>query len=240
MIKAIIIDDELDARSLLRKLIDNFSEHIEIVGEASNVVGAVKEITEKQPDLVFIDIELPDGRGFDVVDLTLDYDYTKIFVTAYNQYAVTAIKKKAYDYILKPIDPDELQKSLLRIISDYKEEKVQDSPVKVKDMLSIPTLGGYSFHNYSEIVYLEADGSYSCVHFEDGSKKVVSRTLKYFESVVESEDFIRIHASYLINIKKLREYSRSNGGEVLMNNGIWLSVSRSKKEQLGKIFLGET
>lgn len=240
MITAIIVDDEQKGRESLKLLINEYCPKVEILALSSNVSDAYNNIMKLNPDLVFLDIQMKDETGFDLLKKFDKVGFEVIITTAHSNYATTAIKYSAIDYLLKPIDVAELQDAVARV-----EEK-KNTPdilqrlgnlienVKVSSVeeykLAIPSSDGLMFIKASDIVYCEAEGNYTTFNLKNGKKYIVSKTLKEYENILNYHQFFRIHHSYLVNLKEIVKYTRGEGGFVTMSNGINLDVSKRKKE----------
>jgi len=243
IIKTIIIDDEEDGREALRMAAD-YCPQLEIIAVCESAHDGLKAISEKKPDLVFLDIQMPHMSGFEMLQQLKTVDFQVIFVTAFDQYAIKAIKFSALDYLLKPIDIDELQTAVKKINvsenSDQNEYQLQalykNIPKNkvVSKRFAVPTLEGLLFLNSSEIIFCKADGNYTTIYLTGKRELVVSKALGDFEEFLESEGFYRIHHSYLININHLQEYVKGEGGYVKLTEGYHADVSRRKKEQFLK------
>ncbi len=236
---AIIIDDEFDARRILKKYLERYFPNIRLIKEADSVANGVKAINQLKPEFLFLDIKLGDGTGFDLIDQLHDYIPKIIFTTAFDEFAVKAFRYHAIDYLLKPIDPDIFVVSLKKMIEEkgsIKKEaweivlnQVQNSERKI----GIPTVEGVKFILIENIVYFEADGSYCTLNFKDSKPMIISKPLRYFEDKLENEkSFIRPHKSFLINLKYVEEYQKSDGGFLKLNSGIIVPISRNKKEEI--------
>lgn len=243
MIKTIIIDDEKKAIDNLKILLTEFCKDIEIVGTASSIKDGLTIITSKKPDLVFLDVEMPYGTGFDLISQLNVIDFQVIFVTAYNQYALQAIKVNALDYILKPIDIDELKKAVEKIELNVKEDNRLDSLItSLKDSSSPSKIaladdGGYTMVNIDNIIRCEASINYTVFHIENSKSITVSKTLKDFEEILPKEKFVRVHQSHLVNLDKILKYYKTDGGYVLMSDNQTVTVSRRKRVDLENYFL---
>lgn len=223
-IKAIIVDDESNAVTLLSAMIENLLPHVQVVDTANNVLDAVKSIKLHQPDLVLSDIEMPVHSGLELLDFfdENEVNFKIIFVTAYNKHAIQAIKLSALDYILKPIDPEELVAAVNRLektqikgkVNTLKENLQNDKPKK----LVIHQKQSIKIVNINDIVCVRADGAYSVLYTQEGDKIIVSQSLKQLEEQLDIQDkFIRCHRSYIINIDYVKEASKSKGKIVLSN-----------------------
>lgn len=239
MIKAVLIDDEVDATESLQKMLEGYCKNVEVVGVAHSAEAAVKVIMEKKPNLVFLDIEMPGGSGFDLLKKLPERNFDVIFATAYDHYALKAIKYSALDYILKPIDIDDLVAAVDKVDQSIKQngqykyydtflENVDDkSPKKV----ALPTSDGLKFIPLANIVRVEASGSYSIVYFSDGAKSLmISKTLKDVEELISNKKFFRLHNSHIVNIDHVTEYKRTDGGFVLLSDNSRAEISRRKKD----------
>lgn len=240
MIRAIIIDDEESGEQLLSKLIRLKHPEINLLKSAFDLQEAIQAIDELKPDLLFLDIRLGSDSGFDVLEKTVYKDYHVIFVTAYGQYALKAIEKAALDYLLKPIDMDDLARAIdrfkriqkptgfeqLQAIKQALEE--QNKPQK----LVIPTKEGFDFVTQSDVLYAIADENYTNICLSNKRSRFASKNLGYFEQLLTPPAFFRIHKSHLINLKEVVNYEHGNGGYVKMSDGKRLEVSRRKKKEL--------
>jgi two-component system LytT family response regulator len=245
-LKAIIVDDEKKASDTLRKLLDKYCPDVEILADYQSIETAFKGITAQNPDLVFLDIELSDGTGFDLLSRFNLIEFDVIFITAYSDYAIKAFKFSAIDYLLKPVDIDELiiavskvqQLISLRNIR-YKtllENIHTGNPLKI----SIPIKGGMAFINVNDIVRLEADGAYTLVVENDGKKHTSTRNMKEYESILDPQSFFRIHSSHIINLSKVMKFTRTDGFTVEMSDGSTIEISRRRKEEfLEKLNISE-
>lgn len=246
MIKALIIDDEAYARESLTKVINQYCQEISIVGIGENVQQAVELISRFSPDLVFLDIEMPNGNGFTLFDKIKNPSFETIFTTAYEEYAIKAFRFAALDYLTKPIDFRQLQESIERFKRkqkvELKEQRIEllienlsNKPTEFNKIV-LPDYDGFSMVKISDIIYCKADGSYTEVHLLSGKKITTSRLLKSLEELLPEQTFYRIHKSYLVNLNLIKRYNKMDGHQVLMENNILLDVSeRNKKEFLDKL-----
>lgn len=246
MIKAVIIDDEPNAREKLQLLLERYCTDVAIVGSAKDVEEGLAAIRLHAPDLVFLDIEMPVLTGFDLLKELGQIDFEIIFTTAHDHYAIKAIKFSALDYLLKPIDLDQLKEAVQKSAERKAEKKsvVQYRILKENlekqhatlEQLAVPAQTGMIFIRTGDIVYCEANSNYTKIFLQNGQKIVSSRTLKEYEDLLTDNGFIRIHHSHLINKSYVREYIKGEGGQVIMKDGIALSVSRRKREEvIGKL-----
>ena len=237
-ISAIIIDDEQNARSNLRILLNDYCPNITVVGEAESAEEARELISLHQPNLLFLDINMPNEDGFDLLNSLEDKNFSVIFITAHNQFALKALKAGAIDYLEKPIDIDQLIEAVSKIkvkdneISDFNTIKKMIQYYQhetTTGTIAIPTLTGYEIIKTSEIIRLEADESYTKIFLTDGKKMVSSMTIARYDDVLNKDVFFRVHKSHIINTKyHLKEFNRQDGNFVVMDNGNVIPVSRRK------------
>ena len=235
MIEVIIIDDEKKARENLVNYLSKYCNDVVVIAEADGVDSGIIQIAKNNPDIIFLDIRMQDGTGFDLLDRINKIDFEVIFVTAYDQYAIKAFKFSALDYILKPIDPDELVKAVnkLKKKSDFSEIKLKLNTFfensKELKRIALPTFEGYRFINIAQITRIESDGNYSNVYTTSNKKMLVTRILKEFEKMLIPHGFSRVHKSHLINHNYIRDYIKGEGGTVIMEDGTEIEVSRRRK-----------
>jgi len=241
MIKAVIIDDEKKCISLLKHLIENHCADISVVAEAENAAQGIQAIQTHKPDLVFLDIEMPDKTGFELLNSVPDPKFDIIFTTAYNHYAIKAIRFSALDYLLKPVDLDELKSAVARA---YKKHNKKDHKESVETLMhnvrspqhnfsriSLSTQDGLVILHVDEIVYCEASGTYTLFFLKNKEKIIVSKTLKEYEELLKDHHFLRVHNSFLINLNEVKKYIKGDGGSVIMSNGNEVFVSKRRKEE---------
>jgi len=242
MIKAIIVDDEEKSRCFLETLIKNNCPSVKILEHCASVEEALSAISKHAPGLVFLDIEMPFNNGFALFEKIKDPDFDVIFTTAYNQYALKAIKFSALDYLLKPIDADDLVAAIHKIenrkgrknnpANDF-ELLLSNLNIKSKQArISVPTFDGLQMLNTEDIVKCLAHESYTEIVLTNGSRLMVSRILKEYEDMLADLNFFRVHNSSLVNLKHVKKYIKGEGGYVLMSNGETCEVSRRKKTEL--------
>ena len=236
-LKTIIVEDEQTSREILRNYLTKYCPTVEIVGEASNIDEALILIRNSELDLVFLDVEMPYGSGFDLLEKVGNIYFEVVFVTAYNQYAIEALNSHASYYLLKPISIDELIKAVDYVTEIKKREnELQHSVLVPKSnpidqKITIPTQNGFEVLQMKNIIYCKADDNYTELYLENNQKKIVSKTLKYFEDILKENGFSRIHKSYLVNVAYIASYKKGKGGTVFLSNGKELSVSASKKAE---------
>lgn len=246
MIKALIVEDEKNSQALLKALVEEYCEGVEIVGIAGSVAEALQLIQDLKPQLVFQDIELPDGDGFQVLEKVPKLDFDVIFTTAYDQYAVKAFKFSATDYLLKPIDVEELQAAVARVVEKHKAQADTPQAAATKENLEflvqqirhpqqtlkrivLPTATGFTVVNPDDIIRCESDRNYTYIFLADKRRILVSKTIKEYEEMLEEHNFFRIHQSHLINLHYLKNYIRGRGGQVELTEGSIIDVSARRK-----------
>jgi two-component system, LytTR family, response regulator len=239
MLKAIIVDDESKSRESLKILIEDFCQDVEVKALCQNVADALQAIDVHDPDVVFLDIQLQRETGFDLLTRLKKFDFAVIFTTAYSEYAIRAFRFSAIDYLLKPIDIEELRAAIGKVqkqepthIEDTLNHLIKNLKSGSSDQykLALPSTDGLVFVKVSDILYCEASSNYTEIHMADNRKYIVSRTLKEYEDILTEQNFFRIHNSYLINLNSIKKYVRGEGGYVVMNNDKALDVSKRKKE----------
>ncbi len=234
MIKAVIIDDIPEARKVLAADLSSYCANIEVIGEAEGVVSGAKLIKELKPDLVFLDIQMPDGTGFDLLEILPKIDFRLVFTTASDEYAIKAFKFSAVDYLLKPIDPDELMDAVSRVeLQDKPGDRIEllkenlDKPKRI----ALNTLDKIHIVEVSEILRCESNINYTMFYFTDGTKLLVTKTLKEFDKMLSDHYFIRVHQSHLVNARFIKEFTKSDG-YIFMKDGTKVPVSTRKKQVL--------
>jgi two-component system, LytTR family, response regulator len=242
MIKTVLVEDEKKSREVLQKMIEKHCPEIQLLGSASSVAEGVEMIRNLKPELVFLDIELTDGTGFDVLEKVQGQQFDVVFATAYDQYAIKAIKFSAIDYLLKPYDIDELKAAVKKI----GERKAQASPnldnikflldnFKKQDenysKITLPTGNAYEIVQIKDIVHCEADGSYTNFYLADKRHFMVTQNLKHYEDILPSEKFLRVNHAHLINMDHVLRFLKEDSGYAIMSDGSKIEISRRKREQ---------
>ena len=240
-LKAVIVEDEANSREILRNYLSKYCENITLLGEGATIEEGLQQIKKHNPDLVFLDVEMPFGNAFDLLDQIPERTFETIFVTAYNQYAMDALNHHAAYYLMKPINIDELIKAVeyVRAIKEKENalegQVLQARSVKAEGKITLPQQDGFQVLDVADIYFCKADDNYTEIYLEK-KKIVVSKTLKYFEDALQSYSFARIHKSYLVNVAEVVKYKKGKGGSVVLSNGKELSVSASKKADLLSYF----
>jgi len=243
MIQAIIVDDEFSAIESLKWELANFCADVKVIESFSNPTEAISAINYLKPDLVFLDIEMPELDGFQLLKKLSYRNFNLIITTAYNQYAIQAFKENAIDYLLKPVDPDELVKAVEKITKQKSDtaniEKVFEkflSKEKTTHLSKVPLAlsDRVLMVEKSDIMYCVSDGNYTNVILRDGKSHLLSKTIKSLVDILPTPQFLRIHKKYVVNIDYITEYLRGDGGEVLMSDKQNIPVSRTHKEALMK------
>lgn len=250
MIRTIIVDDEIRARETIHAMLEIYcGEDVEVIGEAKNVASGIEIIKKLKPDLVLLDIKMPDGLGFDLLARYGKIDFKVIFITAFEEYAIQAFKFSAIDYILKPIEPDELIKAINRVKDlvrsttpngmDLQFEtfmaNMQNNSVEEKKLV-LKTTENIHVIPINEIIALSSDRNYTRFYFLERPNIIVSKTLKEFENMLVDYGFMRVHRSHVINLKYIDRFDKSDGGYAVMRGGLRMEVSHRNKESLFAFF----
>jgi two-component system, LytTR family, response regulator len=240
MITAVIVDDEKKSIQTLALMLKEYCPSVEVIGEASSAMSAVKEILSKKPEVVFLDVEMPDGTGFDVLESIPERNFDVVFVTAYNHYALKAIKFHAADYILKPVDVSELKMAVQNV--EQRKRENRRNPADLEKLLehlkiqrptkvAVPTNEGTVFINFKDIIRIQAERSY-CILFLVGNRKLfLSKSLSEIEAMLDPSAFFRTHKSHLINLEHVQKHIKHDGGYVEMTDNSKVEISRRKKDE---------
>ena len=238
MLKTIIIDDEPDSVKLLQLQLAQHCPEIEITGTFTSSVKALAAIEKIEPDLIFLDIEMPVMNGFELLEKILHLPFSVIFITAYNQYALKAFRFNAVDYLVKPVDVNDLTEAVAKATKRVKPTATQLSLLQKQlrgepaTRIAIPgQQGGISFIDLDDIIYSEASNNYSKLILIDGNRFLISKTLKDVQEVLEEEHFLRVHRQYIINLNHVKQFNR-NEGVLTMDNGDHIPIARNQKERL--------
>ena len=235
--RAVIIDDEEDSRSNTKNMLQNYCPEIEVVGEAASGPDGKLKIQELKPHVVFLDINMPGMNGFQMLEGIYNRDFCVIFLTAYSEHGITAVKAGATDYLLKPLMLSELQGAIRKVVQHYEAKGAATGgkpDVADKNLVLINHSKGFTLVDFKDIVWLEANDNYTNL-FLNGQKKIIaSKTLKEFELILPTNDFFRIHRSALINVNYVKEYSNNEGGEVILSDGTHVQVSKARIQEFAE------
>ncbi|MFD0963611.1 LytR/AlgR family response regulator transcription factor [Pseudofulvibacter geojedonensis] len=237
-LKAIVVEDEARSREILKNYLSKYCPNIELQGEAANIDEALVLIRNNELDVVFLDVEMPYGNAFDLLDKVGDRSFETIFVTAYDHYAIDALNNHASYYLLKPISIDDLIKAVDHVAdikkkeNELQEKVVQPNLIFTEEKITIPQQDGFEVLKTSDILYCQADDNYTEIHLNTGAKLLASKTLKYFEESLSNLGFLRIHKSYVVNINAIVKYKKGKGGSVVLENDKELLVAPSRKANL--------
>ena len=241
MYKTIIVDDEPKNMRILKKLLQDYCPQISIIGEAGDVNAAHKIITELNPEIVLLDIEMPYGNAFDLLDKLMPVKFEVIFITAYNNYSIKAFRYSAVDYLLKPVDIRELQdatqKAINRITANRINEHVSLLLSNLKDnansnpKIAVPTPEGYVFVHIEDIIRCESNGAYTYIYTVKKERVVASKNIKEYEEILPKTNFFRIHNSHLVNLNRILRYNKGRGGTVTMEDGTELDVASRRRTE---------
>lgn len=251
MIKVIIVDDEQHCVDRLQMLLENYKSTIHIVALCSTITEAKKAIKTKRPNVVFLDVQLHDETGFDLLKSVADINFEVIFTTAYDNYAVDAFKFSALDYLLKPIGEKDLELSIQKIENttslkdiatkmDVLFHNFKKNNGVTSKKIAVPTIEGLTLILVSDIVRCQSDGNYTHLFLKDESKITASKTLRYFDKLLEVYNFFRTHQSYIINLDFVNKYIKGKGGYVLMMDGTSVEVAVRRKEELLNKLMGSS
>lgn len=240
MIRTVLVDDEPDSISLLQTLMATYCPQIQVVGTAGGVDTGFNLIREANPDLVFLDIEMTHGNGFDLLNKLQPFTFQVIFATAFDEYAIKAFKYSAVDYLLKPVDIQELQNAVDKAVART-QEKLDLLPILTllenvgamqisHQKIAIPTLNGLSFVTISNIIRFEAQGNYTAIYVTNEKPLMATRTIKDYEQLLPEAIFCRIHNSHIINLQRIQKYQKGRGGQVIMEDGSAIEVASRRRQ----------
>ena len=241
--KILIVDDESRTRTLLSKMIESTGFDVEVFPEGSSVVSGIEAINRINPDILLLDIQMPDGSGFELLEQLESRDFEVIFVTAHQEYAIRAIKSSALDYILKPVEISELENAIKSAITSIKNKKDLSAQYEAllnniqsdKKKIILRTIESLYIFDINDIVRCQSERNYTNFFINDGRKIIISKTLKDYEDVLQYPLFLRCHRSHIININYLDRYDKSNGGTIVMKDGSEIPLSRSSKDRFFEI-----
>jgi two-component system, LytTR family, response regulator len=245
MIRALIIDDEKHCCDNLQWQLKTYCPEIDIIGVSNNPEKGLQQIHHHQPQLIFLDVEMPGMTGFEMLEALTDINFDIIFTTAFDQYAIRAIKFGALDYLIKPVDKDELLEAINKFLNRTQRDSLKQLSAllthirKSNDLsfqkIALPTLHGYELVPLNNIIFCESSSNYTNIHLNGGQHLLISRTLKDIEDLLDRQPFFRVHNSYVVNLQYAVRYIKGEGGHLVLNNDISIPVSRNKKEELLKL-----
>ena len=239
-IKSIIVDDEKHGRENLAGILQKYCPNVELLGEADSVESAISIIKSQKPDLVFLDIEMPRANGFKLLEHFRDFRFEVIFVTAYGNYAIKAIRFSAADYILKPIDILDL-KAAIEKVSERIQQKQENLRIKQlfhnisqpdNPRIGLPYANSIEFVEVSRIIHCRGEGNYTHIYFEKNEHLLVAKTLIEFEELLQEYSFVRVHKTHLVNLKHVCAVVKSGGTKLRLSNGDFVAVSRRRKDKI--------
>jgi two-component system LytT family response regulator len=245
MIKAILIDDEKHCRETLSIQLEKYCPDVQLLAQCSSAAEGLQAIARHSPDVVFLDVEMPQMNGFEMLGQLSPIPFEVIFTTGYDAYAIKAIRFSALDYLLKPIDKEELKKALAKVSQKNSHKLTDQLDVLLEKLhnkqsplqkIALPTGDGFELVPLENILHCESDSNYTHIVLKNGRKILVSRTLKEIEELLEGYSFVRVHHSHLVNLNEITRYIRGEGGYVVMSNNTSIAVSRSRKDALLKKF----
>lgn len=241
-LNAILVEDEKVSRDILSNYLAKYCPNVNLIGQAENIQQGLELIANNDLDLVFLDVEMPYGNAFDLLEKVEDKTFETIFVTAYNNYAIEALNAHASYYLMKPIEIDELIKAVSYVTEIKEKENALQEQILVpktnvvQGKITIPQQDGFEIIETKDIMFCKADDNYTEIYLNTNKKKLVSKTLKYFDDALNQSGFARIHKSYLVNVNEITKYVKGKGGSVVLSNGKELSVSASQKANLLAFF----
>ena len=243
MITAIVVDDEPYSCETLVTLLERYCPDVKVLDICYSAKSALNSIKDQKPQLLFLDIEMPHMNGFELLENLPEIDFELIFTTSYDQYAIKAIRFSALDYLLKPIDQDDLRKAVKKAVQSNNHVSPQQIKVLLQKLsnptiainrIAIPTMEGLLMIFVESIISCKADRNYTIIMLKNNQKIIASRTLKEMEELLEDYSFIRVHHSYLVNLNEVEKYIKGEGGYLLMSDASTIDVSRSRKDLLLK------
>ncbi|MBN4052005.1 response regulator transcription factor [Cytophagaceae bacterium AH-315-L13] len=244
---AILVEDEEASRITLRNYLQKYCPTIELLGEATNINEGFDLIKKQKPKIVFLDVEMPYGNAFDLLEKFESLDFEIIFVTAFSKYALEALNLSASHYLLKPVNIDQLEEAVdkvsqqIKLKSNFKTSNIllENLAIENKQLkkMVLPMLDGFEVVILKNIVRCDANDNLTDLYLSDGTRRTVCRTLKFYENVLSDYDFVRVHKSHIININYVKEYKKGKGGEVILTTGDVVRVSPTRKSEFLKKFL---
>lgn len=242
MLKAIIVDDEKISRDILNDYLSRYCPDVEVLAQCDSVQTGLQAIEQHQPDVVFLDVEMPKGNGFDLLEQVKDINFETVFVTAFDNYAIQALNYSAAYYILKPVSIDELVAAVEKI-KGQKQKQAAGTHTKIllenirakridQHKIVLPLQDGFEVVSLKDVVHCEAHDNFTDFYFVSKPKMMICRTLKFYEELLSDSGFLRVHKSHLINLEHVEKYKKGKGGQLIMSNGSAIDVSPNKKDEL--------
>lgn len=245
-LRAIIVEDEQASRQALTNYLKKYCPDVELLDAVGSVKEGIESIEKNDPNLVFLDVEMPYGNAFDLLDSIEEINFETIFVTAFSHYAMKALNVSASYYLLKPINIDELIVAVEKVQENLNEENIPNhtrilvenihNEQKQNHKIVLPLLDGFEVIKVKNIIRCKAEDNYTCFYLEDGSKRLISKTLKVYEELLKEFDFIRVHKSHLVNYHHITKYQKGKGGELKLTDGSRVEVAPSRKKELMAYF----
>jgi two-component system, LytTR family, response regulator len=246
MLRTIIVDDDAKNIKLLKTILRDYCLQVEVIGEARNLEGAHALIIKSKPDLLFVDVVMPNGTAFDLLDKLMPIEFDVVFVTAHDNFAIKAIKYSALDYLLKPVNIEELQNVVKKAVIKSSNKTVNNqfgvlfsqykNNANTTASLAVPTVEGLLFYDLDEIIRIEASGAYTIIYSVKREKVVSSKNIKEYELQLPTENFYRVHNSHIINIKRLLKYDKGRGGLLTMEDSSVVELATRRKAGFLKLF----
>ena len=241
MIRTVIVDDEIDSIRVLQRLLNTYCPEVNIVGKADGVETALHTIQSCKPDLVFLDIEMTQGNAFDLLNQLQPIEFQVVFITAFDNYAIRAFKYSAVDYLLKPVDIDDLRSALDRVMRKVQGKSFLDQMETLlynvetfqltQQKMAVPTLTGLVFIPIKDIMRFEAKGSYTSIYLTNTEEIIATRNIKEYEELLPDAIFCRVHNSHIINLHKIQKYHKGRGGYIIMEDGSNIEVASRRREE---------
>lgn len=243
MLKAVLIDDEPDCIRLLTLQLKEHCPHVQVMGQYTNSEEGLQAVQAQQPDVLFLDIEMPGMNGFTLLEQLGNISFSVIFITAYNEFAIKAFRYSALDYLLKPLDSLELQEAVKKVekyrqpdIRQLNMLRLQLKEGRHPDKIAVPFQNAIAFVELKELIYCEADSNYTKLFLTDGRSYLLSRTLREVQEVLEERNFLRVHRQYVVNLDHIKTYHKGEAAYLLMHGDVSIPVSKSQKEKLVQKF----
>ncbi len=236
-VRVMIVDDEEGARESLSNLLEKYVDGVKIVAKSDSIASAMEKIKKYTPELVFLDIEMPFGSGFELLERMKPINFNIVFVTAYDHYALKAIKFSALDYLLKPVDIEDLKKAIKKHVHTQKTPPTENYDNLIENLksdsqdkkIAIPDSNGITFIAINDIIRCESDGNYTRIFLNTGKKILASKTLGEYENMLDGDGFFRVHRGHLVNLNHIHKFLKTDGGTIEMSDGTHVDVSRRKK-----------